>query len=396
MLNNRERSLDNKFLSCNGYGLSPVKVITGLLFSSFKSPEWFKFDDHDVIFTYQGRYAVGLICKIWNIGPGDEVLLPAYNCGAEIDPFIKSGAKAVLYSIDNRSFIDVDDIISRVNPATRIIYITHFFGWPQDINELAEYCRRNEILLVEDCAQSLFSKRYDNIIGEIGDASIYSFVKSLPAPDGGALVIRKKNLAQNRKKLPPEYQDTIYRVLPLMKKWFMHKNGFWQRYKFTRDIIIKSGRGKSAADRSETRPEMLESNYFDEQKKDWDMSGITKQILKKIEPEKIIHKRRRNYLYLCAELQSVSSIKILFNDLPENVCPMSFPLFFKIRKEAYRELSKNGILVQGWPGYYPGLNWDDFPEACNLKDNLLTLPVHQDLDIHHMEYIAECVKAIGE
>ncbi len=81
--------------------------------------------------------------------------------------------------------------------------------------------------------------------------------------------------------------------------------------------------------------------------------------------------------------------------LPDDVCPMSFPFLVKDRNRWYQGLDAKGVLVQGWPGYYPGFNWDAFPEACNLKDNLLTLPVHQFLEIRHMAHIAESVKAVA-
>ena len=125
--------MTRNFLSCNGLGLSPAQFVTGLLHSSFTFPDGFPFTEHDVILTYQGRYAINLICQILKIGAGDEILAPAYNCGAEIDPFVCAGTKVIFYRVDNRATIDQEDIMRRVTPATKLIYVTHFFGWPQDI-----------------------------------------------------------------------------------------------------------------------------------------------------------------------------------------------------------------------------------------------------------------------
>ena len=80
--------MNAKFLSCNGLGYSPVQMISALLHSYSESPDWFQFTDHDIIFTYQARYAIALICQLLHIGSGDEVIVPAYNCGAEVDPFV--------------------------------------------------------------------------------------------------------------------------------------------------------------------------------------------------------------------------------------------------------------------------------------------------------------------
>jgi len=385
-----------KFLSCNGPGYSPVQIISGLFHSYSKLPDWIQFPDRDIIFTYQGRNAIALICQLLHIGSDDEVIVPAYNCGAEIDPFVWAGAKAVLYRVDNRTRIDVEDIIRRVTPSTRMIHITHFFGWPQEISEIAEWCKKRGIFLVEDCAQSLFSKGSNNSMGLIGDAAIYSFVKSLPVPDGGALVISKNIWNENRNFRPPRHRDTFLRSLPLLKKWFMQKIKFWQRYEFTRKLLTKSWLQNSKGQSREIRPEMLKSNYFDEQKIDWSISRISKGVLSTTDPNKIIEKRRRNYQYLHNALFNIPTFNPLFDVLPDNVCPLSFPFFVKDRNRWYKALSDKGILVLGWPGYYPGFNWDEFPEACNLKDNLLTLPVHQNLDIYHMEYIVSCIKSLAE
>ena len=74
---------------------------------------------------------------------------------------------------------------------------------------------------------------------------------------------------------------------------------------------------------------------------------------------------------------------------------MAFPFVVEDRSYWYSQLETRGILVQGWPGYYPGFDWDAYPEACYLKDTLLTLPVHQDLTLAHMEYIAGCVRELA-
>jgi len=385
-----------KFISCNGLGCSPTQIISGIWHSYSKSPDWFQFGDRDIIFTYQARYAIALICRLLHIGSGDEVIVPAYNCGAEVDPYIKAGAKVIFYRIDNRAKIDIEDIIRRVTPSTRIIHITHFFGWPQEISDIAAFCEKKSIFLVEDCAQSLFSKGPNNTIGLIGDAAIFSFVKSLPVPDGGALVIKKKTWNKTRKFRQPRTLNTFRNSLPLLKKWFMQKKKFWHRYEFTRKLLTKSWLNNPKGQRRELRPEMLKSNYFDGQRIDWSMSRLSKGVLSTTNPYKIVEKRRRNYQHLHNTLFNIPSFNPLFDGLPDNVCPLSFPVFVKDRKRWHEALSDKGILVLGWPGYYPGFDWDEFPEACNLKDNLMTLPVHQDLDTNQMEYIASCVIQIAE
>ena len=140
--------------------------------------------------TFLGRVAIWQLCNIWRLGPGDEILMPAYNCGTEVDPFLVHGCKVVLYRVDEKTRIDVPDIMRRRTRQTKVVYVTHFFGWPQDLEELARWCQAEQLRLVEDCALALFSSGPDGPLGLRGDAAIYSLGKSLPVPAGGVLTLR--------------------------------------------------------------------------------------------------------------------------------------------------------------------------------------------------------------
>lgn len=390
--------MSSKFLSCNGLGFGPARIISGLMGSSSKLPDGFPFTDQEVIFTYQGRYAVYQICQLLHIGAGDEVIVPAYNCGAEVDPFVWMGAKVIFYRIDDKGAIDKEDIIRRVTPATKLIYVSHFFGWPQEIGDLAQWCKERGLFLVEDCALALFSKGpRNNTIGRIGDAAIYSFVKSLPVPDGGALVFKNKDIWDEKKIFrPPQQRNIFFNSLPLLKKWFMNNNKFWQRYDFTRKLLNKSWLKRSVDESCQIEREMPKSNYFDEKKIDWTISRLSKGILSKTDPQKIVEIRRRNYRHLYNAIRHIPAIQLLYDDLPDEVCPLALPLYVKDRNFWCNSLEDKGILVGGWPSYHRGFDWTQYPEARRLKNDLITLPIHQNLDVPHMEYIAECVESVAE
>jgi dTDP-4-amino-4,6-dideoxygalactose transaminase len=332
-----------------------------------------------------------------NIGTNDEILTPAYNCGAEIDPFINVGAKVIYYRINNKAKIDILDIKERVSPFTKIIYVSHFFGWPQDIVELAEWCRTRNIFLVEDCALCLFSQGPDETIGRIGDAAIYSFVKTLPMPDGGALVLKDSVIPRELmpSKKPPMW-NTVRNSLPLLKKWFMNSNTTWQRYGFAKRLLTKSWLKDPARQDDRIDREMPQGNYFDAGKIGWRMSRLSRGILSQSDPRKIVETRRRNYQRLHEALCDLRGIELLFDGLPSKVCPHSFPFFVDDRTYWSRALEERGINVGGWPSYHRGFDWKDFPEAKHLKNDLVTVPVHQDLDSRHMDHIAKCIKSIAE
>lgn len=388
--------MTEKYLSCSGLGFNLTQIIAALMFSPVKLPNGFGFEDSEIVFTHQGRYAVHLVCLLLNIGKGDEVLCPAYNCGAEIDPFVWAGAKVIFYRIDEHAAIDEEDIIRRITPSTKVVYISHFLGWPQEIRKLAEFCSKKGIFLIEDCALCLFSRGPDNTIGRVGDAAIYSFVKSLPVPDGGALVLNRRAIPHEIKPFTqPKHRNIVLSCLPLLKKWFMNKNKFWQHHEFTRTLLTRSWLRGSTNQNIEIEREMPHGNYFDSHKIGWDMSRLSKGIIYQTVPDRVIETRRRNYQHLQNELFSLQGIQLLFHDLPANVCPLSFPLFVKDRNHWCQKLEEHGILAGGWPSYHRGFDWKLYPEARHLKNDLLTLPVHQYLDLYHMEHIAKCVKSVA-
>src|SRR4051812_8283328 len=111
--------MNDPFCACPGPGYSPAALVVGWLQSYRKPPAWLQVADRRVLLTHQGRTALGLLCDIFGLGRDDEVLLPAYNCGAEVDPFVHAGCKVVFYRIDRAANADVADIRSRMSKATR-------------------------------------------------------------------------------------------------------------------------------------------------------------------------------------------------------------------------------------------------------------------------------------
>jgi len=175
----------------------------------------------------------------------------------------------------------------------------------------------------------------------------------------------------------------------------MSKTKCWQRYEFTRKLLSKRWLKSPTDQDCQIEDEMPKSNYFDPQKIDWSISKLSKGILSQTDPHKIVDAHRRNYRHLHKPLQEIPFIQLLFDNLPDEVCPLSFPLFVKNRGHWGNALESNGILVGGWPSYHRGFDWKEFPEARHLKNDLLTLPLRQSLDLHHMDYIANCVKSIA-
>jgi len=179
---------------------------------------WPQMINRKTVFTHRGRTAIALICKLWNIGAKHEILAPSYNCGSEIDPLLKTGAVVKFYRVDQHAQLDFEDIQKRTTKRTKILYIIHYFGWPQKLRDIVEWCQSRNIYLVEDCALSLFSDPVNHPVGTLGDAAIYSFPKALPVPDGGALTIANNVRLKDNPTDSPSMKVICRATLPLIKR----------------------------------------------------------------------------------------------------------------------------------------------------------------------------------
>lgn len=133
--------------------------------------------------------------------PGDEVIVPANTYIATILAITENGLVPVLVEPKpNTLEIDDDLIESHITSKTKAIAIVHLYGRIAYTNKIGELCKRYNLKLVEDCAQSHGCKFEDGrLTGNLGDAAGFSFYpgKNLGAlGDGGAMVTNDEELAK--------------------------------------------------------------------------------------------------------------------------------------------------------------------------------------------------------
>jgi 8-amino-3,8-dideoxy-alpha-D-manno-octulosonate transaminase len=125
-----------------------------------------------------------------DVGPGDEVILPAWTWHSCYDAVIAAGATPVFAEIDDSFNIDPTDIERHITPRTKVIMAVHVMGEPADMDAVLAIARRRRLKVLEDCAQSLGATYQGHRVGSMGDCGIYSFqlCKTITAGEGGALV----------------------------------------------------------------------------------------------------------------------------------------------------------------------------------------------------------------
>jgi len=144
-----------------------------------------------VVAVNSGTDALLLSLQALGIGPGDEVITPAYSFFASASVIEHRGAKPVFCDVDDRTFnIDPEAVEAAITPATAGIIAVHLYGLAADLPKLREIADRHGIFLLEDACQAIAARIGDRMAGTFGDLASFSFypTKNLAAcGEGGAV-----------------------------------------------------------------------------------------------------------------------------------------------------------------------------------------------------------------
>jgi UDP-N-acetyl-3-dehydro-alpha-D-glucosamine 3-aminotranferase len=139
------------------------------------------------------------------VGPGDEVVTPAFSFVASASTIVMAGAQPVFADIDPATFaLDPDALESALTRRTRAIVVVHLYGHPGPIDRIADIARRRGVPLVEDAAQAIGATWDDRPIGGWGDVACLSFypTKNLGAcGDAGMLLTNRDDVAEHVRRL---------------------------------------------------------------------------------------------------------------------------------------------------------------------------------------------------
>jgi len=124
------------------------------------------------------------------IGPGDEVIVPAYTWWSDYTCVVHAGALPVFADIDRTLNIDPKDFERKITDRTRAIIAVHLLGTPCDMDPIMRVAREHGVAVLEDCAQCVGGSYHGKKLGSIGNVGIYSFQinKVMTSGEGGAVV----------------------------------------------------------------------------------------------------------------------------------------------------------------------------------------------------------------
>jgi 8-amino-3,8-dideoxy-alpha-D-manno-octulosonate transaminase len=137
-----------------------------------------------------GTAALATALAALEVGPGDEVILPAWTWHSCYSAIVLAGALPVFAEIDESLNMDPNDLKNKITPQTKVILAVHTLGSPCDMDRILSVARPQHIRVLEDCAQSVGARYKDRPVGSLGDIGIYSMQinKTITAGEGGALV----------------------------------------------------------------------------------------------------------------------------------------------------------------------------------------------------------------
>lgn len=128
------------------------------------------------------------------VGPGDQVVVPAYTYMATALAVLSAGAIPVIADVDESLTLSATDLERRLTRHTRAVIPVHMVGLPCDMDGIMKVARRRGLLVLEDACQAVGGGYRGTPLGAIGHAGAFSFnfFKNITCGEGGAFATRSK------------------------------------------------------------------------------------------------------------------------------------------------------------------------------------------------------------
>ena len=165
--------------------------ITGPKVKEFEDKYASVFKSKYALAICNGVTAIHLALAALNVGPGDEVIVPAHTFIGTVIPVLMQNAIPVFVDIDPETFnINPTKIKEAITSRTKVIIPVHLNGLPAEMYEIKKIANKQNLKVVEDACQAHGAKYEDKLIGTLGDIACFSFFedKVLTTGEGGVLL----------------------------------------------------------------------------------------------------------------------------------------------------------------------------------------------------------------
>jgi dTDP-4-amino-4,6-dideoxygalactose transaminase len=141
----------------------------------------------------------GILC---DLGPGDEVIMPAFTHPSTANAVVLRGATPVFVDVQFDTFnVDQNLIETAITSRTKAIIAVHYAGVGCEMDLIMDIARRHNLQVVEDAAQGILSRYNGRYLGTLGDVGAFSFheTKNVISGEGGAILINKPHYVERAK-----------------------------------------------------------------------------------------------------------------------------------------------------------------------------------------------------
>lgn len=133
-----------------------------------------------------------------DVGPGDEVIVPPYTFTSTATSVLMHNAIPIFVDVDPETYnLDPKKIEEKITPRTKAIIPVHLLGNPAEMDSIMEIANENNLIVIEDCAQSPGAMYKKKLMGTIGQLGAFSFqeTKNMMTGEGGMIITNDSNLA---------------------------------------------------------------------------------------------------------------------------------------------------------------------------------------------------------
>jgi perosamine synthetase len=201
-------------------GLSEIKAVKKVLKSKFLSSgeqvELFEseFSSYNSVpfsvAVNSGTSALHLSLLALGVGPGDEVIVPAFTFAATANAVSLTGAKPIFCDIENDYYcIEPKQIENLISVKTKAIIPVHLFGHPSDMLSIKALATKHNCYVIEDAAQAHGASIAGKMAGSWGDVGCFSFypTKNMTSGEGGMVTTHSYGLVRKIKLLRNQGMD---------------------------------------------------------------------------------------------------------------------------------------------------------------------------------------------
>jgi perosamine synthetase len=344
-------------------------------------------DHEQLVYTTSGRASILLAMEHLGVGPGVQVLMPTYHCPTMIAPVDELGAQTVFYPVTTSGAPDMQWLKRLDSRDVKVMLAAHFFGLPQPMAAIRQWCDERGIALIEDCAHALFGQSEGRPIGRWGNVAIGSLTKFLPVPEGGCWVSNQPKLSAPT--LTPTggmvhikaAVDILDVGVVYQRLWGVNAllRGALTVMRRLRPGTVSAAPSKPLPMMSDDEGQAMDGFTIDSTLAHRELSSPSRWVSQTAPRERNVTSRRRNYELFSRLFPANAALRPLFPELPEHSAPYVFPLWVQNPDPGYAQLRAMQFPVSRWDRLWPGVPVMPSDTGIGWSHHVLQLACHQDL-----------------